>query len=83
VGAADRDKALAVINDFLKRSGKSRDELPADLSLYGDGLELDSLEAAELSASLEDEFGSDPFSSGSDLPETIGDILAFYPGTGA
>lgn len=76
--AADKDKALAVVNSFLQRSGKGRDELPAELSLYGDGLELDSLEAAELSASLEDEFGSDPFSTGQDAPETIGDILAFY-----
>jgi acyl carrier protein len=36
------------------------------------------LEAAELSAMLEDEFGSDPFSAGGDLPETVGDIVAFY-----
>ena len=46
--------------------------------LWGEGLELDSLEAAELSALLEDEFGTDPFSEGGDLPETVGDILAFY-----
>jgi acyl carrier protein len=36
------------------------------------------LEAAELSAMLEDEFGSDPFSAGGELPENVGDILAFY-----
>ena len=78
VASTDKDKALAVISAFLQRSGKGRDELPADLGLYGDGLELDSLEAAELSALLEDEFGSDPFSTGAKEPETIGDILAFY-----
>jgi acyl carrier protein len=27
---------------------------------------------------LEDEFGSDPFSAGGDLPEKVGDVLAFY-----
>jgi hypothetical protein len=27
---------------------------------------------------LEDEFGSDPFSAEGDLPETVGDIVAFY-----
>jgi acyl carrier protein len=52
--------------------------LTDDLGLYGDGLELDSLEAAELSAMLEDELGSDPFTSGSTNLETVGDILAFY-----
>ena len=81
MGAAEQEKALAVIGEFLQRSNKSRDELPNDLGLYGEGLELDSLEAAELSATLEDEFGSDPFSSGADMPETIGDILAFYAAT--
>jgi len=76
--ATNKDTALAVITKFLQRTGKSRDELPEDLGLYGDGLELDSLEAAELSASLEDELGTDPFSAGVNEPETIGDILAFY-----
>lgn len=75
---AETGKVLAVINGFLESNGKGRDELPADLGLYGEGLELDSLETAELSARLEDELGSDPFSSGKDTPETIGDILAFY-----
>jgi len=75
---APQDKALEVITTFLQRMGKGRDELTADLSLYGDGLELDSLEAAELSALLEDELGSDPFSTSAEMPETVGDILAFY-----
>ena len=49
-----------------------------ETGLWGDGLGLDSLEAAELSAMLEDEFGTDPFSAGGDLPERVGDIVAFY-----
>ena len=32
---------------------------------------------AELSAVLEDEYGSDPFSDG-EMPETVGEIVAFY-----
>jgi acyl carrier protein len=38
---------------------------------------LDSLETAELSATLEDELGSDPFSQG-DMPRTVGEVLDFY-----
>ena len=39
------------------------------------GVGLDSLEAAELSALLEDEVGSDPFTS-DEMPQTLRDILA-------
>jgi acyl carrier protein len=76
---AEQTKAREVINQFLGRAGKSRDPLTDDVALYGDGLELDSLEVAELSALLEDELGSDPFSADGDMPETVGEILAFYP----
>jgi acyl carrier protein len=74
----EQDKARAVINQFLQRANKGVDPLTDDLGLWGNGLELDSLEAAELSAMLEDEFGSDPFSAGGEMPERVGDILAFY-----
>jgi acyl carrier protein len=72
-----------VITEFLEVANKPvPDELSDGLGLYAGGLELDSLAAAELSAHLEDEFGSDPFSAalaaGNDLPETVGDIVAFY-----
>ena len=72
------DQVLTVMRLFLARANKSRDVLSHDMSLYGDGLGLDSLEAAELSAMLEDELGSDPFSAGGEMPETVGDIVAFY-----
>jgi acyl carrier protein len=75
---SDRRKALAVINKFLLRLEKSREDLTDETPLYGDGLGLDSVEAAELSATLEDELGSDPFSVGDGVPEKVGDILAFY-----
>ncbi|KRF20969.1 hypothetical protein ASG90_00690 [Nocardioides sp. Soil797] len=72
------DQTLTVITQFLARADKGDAEVTPATGLYGDGLELDSLEAAELSAMLEDEFGTDPFSSGDELPQTVGDILAFY-----
>jgi acyl carrier protein len=73
------------IRTFLDRANKlpaAADELTPQTSLYADGLGLDSLETAELSATLEDEHGTDPFSSGP-MPQTVGDILAFYAGAGA
>jgi acyl carrier protein len=76
--ATEQSKALDIITGFLQRAGKRRDELTPETRLYGDGLELDSLEAAELSALLEDAFGSDPFSTSERMPETIGEVLAFY-----
>lgn len=72
------EQARAVIVEFLKRADKGDVELTNDTPLYGDGLELDSLEAAELSVMLEDALGTDPFSAAAELPETVGDILAFY-----
>jgi acyl carrier protein len=76
----DQETSRAVINDFLQRAEKGTEGWTDETSLWGDGLGLDSLEAAELSAMLEDEFGTDPFSDGGDLPERVGDIVAFYAG---
>jgi len=78
VGAEQQAKARAVISDFLERVEKTPEELTDSTLLFGEGLELDSLETAELSVMLEDEVGSDPFSAGGQLPETVGEILAFY-----
>lgn len=75
---ADQSTVRAVITQFLARAEKTHDELTDETPLFGDGLGLDSLEAAELSAMLEDEFGSDPFSAGGEMPDTVGDIQAFY-----
>ena len=47
---AEQIKAREVISQFLARSGKGRDPLTDEIALYGVGLELDSLEVAELSA---------------------------------
>ncbi len=79
----DQETSRAVINDFLQRAEKGTEGWTDETGLWGDGLGLDSLEAAELSAMLEDEFGTDPFSAGGDLPERVGDIVAFYAGARA
>ncbi len=79
--ATEKSKARAVIGQFLERSDKQVDGWSDDTALWGNGLGLDSLEAAELSAMLEDEFGSDPFSAAGELPTSVGDILAFYAPT--
>ena len=65
----------AVVTAFLGRTEKGGERMDRRDAAVGEGLGLDSLEAAELSAMLEDEFGTDPFSAGGDLPETIGDIV--------
>lgn len=66
-----------VIQSLLERANKPGVDVTPETRIHGDGLSLDSLETAELSASLEDEFGADPFSAGQ-MPETVGDIVAFY-----
>jgi acyl carrier protein len=71
-----RSLAEQVIRAFLVGANKDA-EVGLDVPLFGEGLGLDSLETAELSATLEDEIGTDPFSDGL-LPETIRDILDFY-----
>ena len=57
-------------------------ETPVELSsdLYDDGIGLDSLCVAELSAMLEKAYGSDPYSSRV-LPQTVNDIVQFYGGS--
>jgi acyl carrier protein len=73
-----RTAAEETLAKFLVRANKVV-ELTPDLSLYADGIGLDSLETAELSSMLEDELGRDPFSEGS-LPQTVGELLDFYTG---
>jgi acyl carrier protein len=65
------------IRSFLANVNKSVDTLTPELALFADGIGLDSLETAELSAILEDEFGRDPFSTET-MPQTVGDIVNFY-----
>ncbi|WP_158296474.1 phosphopantetheine-binding protein [Nocardioides albidus] len=75
--ASPRIAAENVIREFLGRIKKDPAS-PLDAPLYADGVGLDSLETAELSALLEDEFGSDPFSSADELPQTLAEVLDHY-----
>ena len=74
-------KVITVISSLLERAEKPATDITLDSQIHGEGLGLDSLESAELSALLEDEFGSDPFSAGL-MPETVGQIVDFYAGAG-
>ncbi|PZS29891.1 MAG: hypothetical protein DLM58_14700 [Pseudonocardiales bacterium] len=73
----ERTAAEQTVRSFVTRVKKKTDDISLDTPLYSDGIGLDSLETAELSAVLEDEHGSDPFSSDI-MPQTVGDIVAFY-----
>lgn len=73
---ADADAVLTTIRTFVEQCNKDAVVEP-EMTLYAEGIGLDSLETAELSAILEADFGTDPFSEG-DVPETVGDIIAFY-----
>lgn len=74
--ARTRRDVEQTISSFLRRAKKGK-PIALDTSLYAEGIGLDSLETAELSAVLEDELGRDPFSEGQ-TPQTVGDIVAFY-----
>lgn len=76
-----RDQALAALQGFLAGAKKPAD-VDAATPLFADGLGLDSLETAELSAVLEDALGEDPFSAADEMPQTVGEVLDFY-GAGA
>ncbi len=75
MGGSQRD-VHDTIRSFLVRVEKDAD-FDRNTALFADGLGLDSLETAELSAVLEDEYGTDPF-SGDTMPQTVGDIVDFY-----
>jgi acyl carrier protein len=72
-----QELAEQTVRGFVARVRPEAPELALDTPLYADGVGLDSLEAAELSALLEDEVGSDPFTA-DEMPQTLRDILGFY-----
>ncbi len=72
-----RNQVEGTVRSFLTRTKKRNRSIQLDTSLYSEGLGLDSLETAELSAVLEDELGSDPFTNG-EMPRTVGDLVDFY-----
>ena len=67
----------SIIQAVLKHKGINDATVDMASRLYEDGLGLDSLSVAELSASLEKSMGKDPYTAGQ-LPQTVSDIVAFY-----
>jgi acyl carrier protein len=74
---AEQADIVGVIKECMRRASLPDRPIDRDTGLYTDGIGFDSLATAELSAVLEDEFGTDPFLE-ADLPQTVGDILDFY-----
>jgi acyl carrier protein len=70
---------LDAICVLLDRRGAQGVDVTPDSKLTAD-LGFDSLELAELSAALEDDLGSDPYTEGI-IPETVGELVGFYDAT--
>ena len=70
---------LDTIRMLLERRIQGFIAIGPDSDLYQD-LELDSLEIAEFSVILEDELGSDPYTSGL-VPRTVNEVVEFYNGS--
>lgn len=68
---------LRVLGELIERREEADAVTVQRESRLFDDLDMDSLEVAELSAALEDEFGTDPFTEGL-LPDTVGEVMAFY-----
>ena len=73
---SENDLITDAIRRFLRRRHTNED-IDLDTRLFADGIGLDSLQTAELSVTLEDELGRDPFSAGL-LPQSVGEIVDFY-----
>lgn len=75
--SAALDAVQSTVESFILRA-KGLEAIDLDSPLYGEeGIGLDSLETAELSATLEDEYGHDPYSNDL-LPATVREILDYY-----
>ncbi|MCX6396545.1 MAG: hypothetical protein NTV23_08670 [Propionibacteriales bacterium] len=72
--------AERTIRSFIRRV-KNTETVELDSELYANGVGLNSLETAELSAILEDELGADPFAEG-EMPQTVAEVIAFYDADG-
>ena len=68
---------IEIIQTILKHQAMPKVDVTLSSELYDDGIGLDSLCVAELSAMLEKRFGSDPYSS-KQMPRTVSDIVNFY-----
>jgi acyl carrier protein len=69
-------KVLSSVRALVRRRSGVDVEVPLDADFWDD-LGLDSLEVAELSAILEQDLGSDPYSAGI-VARTVRQVLDFY-----
>ena len=70
---------MVTVRSMVERRTGTAAGITADSDLISD-LEMDSLEIAELSALLEEEYGEDPYTAGT-LARTPREVLAFYGAT--
>ena len=71
------EQIIDIISTIVRRHGLPEVSVALDSALYDDGVGLDSMCVAELSATLEKRLGSDPYTKG-ELPATVADIVGFY-----
>lgn len=67
---------VTIVGDLVRRRHGENRPIGSDADFFDD-LELDSLDVAELSALLEEQLGTDPYTEGV-VPRTVGEVLAFY-----
>ncbi len=75
-----KDGVIEEIRGLLARRNHGAPKAPSlaeQTALFAEGLALESLEVAELSAQLEARFGRDPFTDG-ETPQTVAEILDYY-----
>jgi acyl carrier protein len=70
-------RIVELIGLVLRHQGLAETEVTPDSELYDEGIGLDSMCVAELSALLEKEYGHEPYTSGL-MPGTVADIIGFY-----
>ncbi len=72
-----QEQVFDLIRLILKHQGLPQVEFDLESELYDEGIGLDSMCVAELSALLEKKFGRDPYTSGQQ-PRRVNDVVAFY-----
>ena len=71
------NEIIQIIKNILENQALPETEVELNSELYDNGIGLDSLCVAELSAMLEKTYGQDPYTSGA-MPQTVYDVVAFY-----
>lgn len=70
-------EVIEMIKSILRYQAMPEAVIELSSELYDDGIGLDSLCVAELSAMLEKAYGRDPYTS-KVVPRTVNDIVSFY-----